>query len=457
MRKRVFRQRFLSVVLASALAALLGGFSASGAWDWRSQSGFQSPVIPVGSGQSPNIMEAQKPFSSPSENMDPDTGFSDVPVEHPCYEAVRWAVQAGCLEAGATQFCPDEPITRAEVVSLLWRAEGSPQEDASGNPFTDVPDELLEPVLWAYRSGVASGVGEAEFAPDRPCTRGELITFLWRDAGAWPMLCDGLGLEDVDADSYCGSAVAWSSEYGVISDIADGPFAPDAPCTRADAVTFLYRSAQRAPYPDFLDSTASGWRWLTDRGWASGNWLIRDGRYYHFNGDGILDKVSATAPSLVSIPGYYIHPLKASVFSSREERIEAMISTAYEYLGDPFVVYRSTAPHTDGVDCSGLVMQCLYAAGFDPYPATPEHHSYTEYDSRTLWNEVDMPHIDPAEMQRGDLVFYKRTQKAKLINHIAIYLGNGYVIEAWPDEVTDCYPVAGGPHTVIYGVARPIT
>ena len=129
--------------------------------------------------------------------------------------------------------------------------------------------------------------------------------------------------------------------------------------------------------------------------------------------------------------------MKASSLSTREERIEAMISTAYEYLGDPYVVFRSTAPHSGGVDCSGLVMQCLYAAGFDPYPATPEHHSYTEYDSRTLWNEVDMPHIDPSEMERGDLVFYKKKASSKYINHVAICLGNGYVIEAWPNKVTE--------------------
>lgn len=338
----------------------------------------------------------------------------------------------------------------------LIRTRRSAAAGDSANPFADCSPDVLEAVLWAYRSGIASGVSETEFAPDRACTRAELITFLWRTAGCWPESDEALPFEDTAAGGFYSAALAWAVEYGIVSAEETRFFLPDTPCSQTDALLYLYRCRNRADCPDFLIRDSDGWRFQADSGWAADNWLIRDGRYYHFNADGLLDRVTSSAPALVSIPGYYIHPMKASVYSSREERVEAMISTAYEYLGDPFVVYRSTAPHTDGVDCSGLVMQCLYAAGFDPYPATPEHHSYTEYDSRTLWNEVDMPHIDPGELQRGDLVFYKKKQTSALINHIAIYLGNGKVIEAWPDRVTDCYQVAGWPHKIIYGAARPI-
>ena len=143
-----------------------------------------------------------------------------------------------------------------------------------------------------------------------------------------------------------------------------------------------------------------------------------------------------------------------AVYSSRTE---AMIRRAYDYknAGTTYKICKSQAPG-QYADCSGLVMQCLYAAGFDPAPATPAHHARpeNEFDSRTLYNYVKMRHVSYSEIKRGDLIFY-RNEKSNTIIHVAIYLGDGKVIESWPPAVTDKYGVSSYPHRYIYGVARP--
>ena len=207
--------------------------------------------------------------------------------------------------------------------------------------------------------------------------------------------------------------------------------------------------------------------WITDQGkkylldeygcMVSDGWLYRDETYYHFKKNGMMDKETKEAPALVSMPGYYISPMYAGNLNTTEERIEAMIRRAYDYknAGTTYKICKSQAPG-QYADCSGLVMQCLYAAGFDPSPATPKHHALpeNEYDSRTLYNQVEMRHVPYSERKRGDLIFYKNP-KGSIIIHVAIYLGDGKVIESWPPAVTDKYRVTDEPHTAIYGVARP--
>ena len=188
---------------------------------------------------------------------------------------------------------------------------------------------------------------------------------------------------------------------------------------------------------------------------AENGWLLENGTWYHFRAGGAQDYTQTTAPTLTYDNGYYVSPMKTGNFNTSAERIEAMIARAYEYLGTPYRICTSSYPG-DGVDCSGLVMQALYAAGFDPYPATPSHHAKpeNEYDSRTLWAYTPMAHVPTSDLRRGDLVFYSSGPYAP-IYHVAIYLGNGKVIEAWPPYVTDYYGVTDYPHTKILGVARP--
>ncbi len=190
---------------------------------------------------------------------------------------------------------------------------------------------------------------------------------------------------------------------------------------------------------------------------AHNGWLVKKGHWYHFNSGGVLDQDTTEEQSLVSMPGYYISPMKAGKYNSSKERIEAMISRAYEYLnaGTTYRICKSMKPG-EYADCSGLVMQCLYAAGFDPSPATPKHHALpeNEYDSRTLYHKVPMKRVSYVNKRRGDLIFYNKPGTNTII-HVAIYLGNNRVIESWPPGVTDRYGIASSPHTSVYAVLRP--
>lgn len=151
--------------------------------------------------------------------------------------------------------------------------------------------------------------------------------------------------------------------------------------------------------------------------------------------------------------GAYVHPMKVNKNSTRSEHIEAMISTAYEYLGDPYVIGASGAPGL-GLDCSGLVMQSLYAAGIDTSPINPVRHSYPgyEYESANMWASSKFKKVSWSERQRGDLIFYQSSSGAVI--HVAIYLGNNQVIESWPNQVV-VWPVQNSQRSNIKGVARP--
>lgn len=150
--------------------------------------------------------------------------------------------------------------------------------------------------------------------------------------------------------------------------------------------------------------------------------------------------------------GAYASPLKTTPASTRQDCIEAMISTAYQYLGNPYIIGAS-GDSNHGLDCSGLVMQALYSAGIDPAPVSPIRHSMPgyEYECRNLWN-LPMKHVSYSQRQRGDLIFYKNSNG--VIIHVAIYLGNNQVIESWPNKVV-IWPVQNSHRSLIAGVARP--
>ena len=150
--------------------------------------------------------------------------------------------------------------------------------------------------------------------------------------------------------------------------------------------------------------------------------------------------------------GTYVAPLKTSAVSSRKDCIEAMISTAYKYVGTEYVIGAAGAPGT-GADCSGLVMQALYSAGIDPAPVSPIRHSRPgyEYESRNLWN-LPMKKVPYSQRQRGDLIFYQSSNG--VIIHVAIYLGNDKVIEEWPTKAV-VWPIKNSHRSNIKGVMRP--
>lgn len=168
--------------------------------------------------------------------------FVDVPTGAYYYDAVAWAVENGVTGGtSATTFSPDNACTRAQMVTFLWRAAGSPEPETSVNPFTDVSATAYyyEAVLWAVERGITNGTSATTFSPDTTVTRGQTVTFLWRNAGS--PAASGNNFADVAADAYYATAVAWAAREGITSGTSATTFSPGNACTRAQIVTFLYR------------------------------------------------------------------------------------------------------------------------------------------------------------------------------------------------------------------------
>ena len=178
--------------------------------------------------------------------------FVDVTEDHFYYYPVLWAYHHNPkITAGTdqTHFKPKKDCTRAEIVTFLWRAMGSPAPSVSSCPFTDVsPGKYYyTPVLWAYGAGVTSGVSAVKFAPDDVCTRAQIVTFLWRAKGSPKPATTVSPFTDVSPDKYYYNAVLWAVEWGVTSGTGNGKFSPDKTCTRGEVVTFLYRASLVSP------------------------------------------------------------------------------------------------------------------------------------------------------------------------------------------------------------------
>lgn len=170
--------------------------------------------------------------------------FSDVTGGAYYNEAVRWAVKNGIASGtDAKHFSPDAACTRGQAVTFLWRAAGCPAPTLAENPFADVKptDYCYDAVLWAVQTGVAKGTSASTFSPDAACTRGQIATFLYRAAGS-PSGYANSGYTDVPETSYCAAPVAWAVALRVTSGTSAITFSPDALCTRAQIVTFLYRA-----------------------------------------------------------------------------------------------------------------------------------------------------------------------------------------------------------------------
>ena len=171
--------------------------------------------------------------------------FADVPSGAHYAKAVEWAVKNGVTNGKANGlFGSNDPCTRAQIVTLLWRAAGSPEPKGTVS-FVDVSagSYYAKAVAWAIENGITGGTGNGLFSPDATCTRAQSAAFLHRAAGS-PAVNGSAGFSDVAADAYYARAVAWAVENGVTNGIGDGLFGPDNSCTRAQIVMFLYRAYQ---------------------------------------------------------------------------------------------------------------------------------------------------------------------------------------------------------------------
>ena len=176
-------------------------------------------------------------------NYKPQADFTDVAAGSYCYDAVQWAVANGITNGtDATHFSPNAGCTRGQVVTFLWRAAGEPT--VGGNVgFVDVApgSYCYEAVKWAVANGITKGTDATHFSPNETCTRGQVVTFLYRAEGE-PAVGGNVGFVDVAAGSYCYNAVQWAVANGITKGTDTTHFSPSATCTRGQVVTFLYRA-----------------------------------------------------------------------------------------------------------------------------------------------------------------------------------------------------------------------
>ena len=172
--------------------------------------------------------------------------FYDVPNDAYFYEAVKWAVKNGITTGvGNNLFAPEQPCTRAQIVTFLWRAAGSPEPKGAASGMTDVVSGSYyeKAVAWAIENGITTGTTTSTFSPDATCTRAQAVTFLARALKA--KAASAAEFSDVPTDSYFADAVAWAAANGVTEGIGGGLFGSDNDCTRGQIVTFLYRAYNR--------------------------------------------------------------------------------------------------------------------------------------------------------------------------------------------------------------------
>ena len=210
----------------------------------KDASGSKIKVKDKGDGKFTFTMPASKVTVSAEFAEIETLDFADVPTDAYYYEAVKWAAKKGITGGiGNGLFGPNQPCTRAQIVTFLWRAAGSP-EPKTMSSFADVSMDAYyaKAVAWAVENGITTGTGDGKFSPDATCTRAQSVTFLFRAIGK--LVDSKAEFSDVLADSYYANAVDWAVENGVTNGIGDGLFGPDNSCTRAQIVTFLFRAYQ---------------------------------------------------------------------------------------------------------------------------------------------------------------------------------------------------------------------
>lgn len=208
----------------------------------KDASGSKIKVKDKGDGKFTFTMPASKVTVSAEFAEIETLDFADVSTDAYYYEAVKWAAKKGITGGtGDGTFNPNGSCTRAHIVTFLWRAAGSPAPKSTVS-FADVPagSYYAKAVAWAVENGITLGTGDGTFSPNATCTRAQSVTFLYRAMGTAPTTVNGF--TDVTADAFYADAVAWAVESGVTNGTSASTFSPNNGCTRAQIVTFLYRT-----------------------------------------------------------------------------------------------------------------------------------------------------------------------------------------------------------------------
>ena len=210
----------------------------------KDASGNLLPLADLGNGKFSFVMPASKVSVEAEFVKTASTSFADVPANAYFADAVKWAVDKGITNGlSDTMFGPYESCTRAQIVTFLWRAAGSP-EPKTASSFTDVPVSAYyaKAVAWAVENGITNGMTATMFAPDATCTRGQSVTFLYRALKG--TASGSANFTDVKSDAFYADAINWAVANNVTNGTSNTTFSPNADCTRAEIVTFLYRAYQ---------------------------------------------------------------------------------------------------------------------------------------------------------------------------------------------------------------------
>ena len=210
----------------------------------KDASGNLLPLTDLGNGKFSFVMPASKVSVEAEFVKTASTSFADVPANAYFADAVKWAVDKGITNGlSDTMFGPYESCTRAQIVTFLWRAAGSP-EPKTASSFTDVSANAYyaKAVAWAVENGITNGMTETTFAPDAICTRGQSVTFLYRALKG--SASGSANFTDVKSDAFYADAINWAVANNVTNGTSNTTFSPNADCTRAEIVTFLYRAYQ---------------------------------------------------------------------------------------------------------------------------------------------------------------------------------------------------------------------
>lgn len=171
--------------------------------------------------------------------------FEDVPDNAYYKDAVLWAIDNNVTAGtGNRRFSPDSECNRAQVVTFLWRANGSPKPKSSTNPFVDIKtnDYYYDAVLWAIEKGITVGTSKNTFSPNAPCTRGQIVTFLWRSEGSPKTTLNKNPFADIAKDEFLCQPVLWAYENEITSGTSKTTFSSNVTCTRAQTITFIYKA-----------------------------------------------------------------------------------------------------------------------------------------------------------------------------------------------------------------------
>jgi hypothetical protein len=204
-------------------------------------------VIPMLDETEEEPTEPEEPSDEEPGTTEETPEFTDIETDTWYSEAVEWAVKMGITKGTSdSTFSPGDECTRAQIVTFLWRAAGCPEPTITENPFTDVDEDndYYKAILWAAENGITTGTGDGTFDPYGSCSREQVVTFIWRANGEPEPEGTGETFSDVASDSYYSKAVAWAAEQSITNGMGGGKFGTNVTCNRAQVVTFLYRNAQ---------------------------------------------------------------------------------------------------------------------------------------------------------------------------------------------------------------------